>query len=185
MESTKNQFMVYAGISTAIYIVGELIDVGATYILSPDLALETNIMVRRYGFGWSYIVLSAFLSSIIMLLIQFWMWRRLFKCLPDSELAYKPFYRKILVGESTPSSGLHIKSYASGMIMAVAFIVAYAAIASKLITCGWNLMLLTASVEIYPLIVIMLVKNVFAAIFGILMFYVFPFLLHRRLNLHC
>jgi hypothetical protein len=117
--------------------------------------------------------------------VQFWMWRRLFKHLPDSQLAYKSFYRKLLFGESAHSSGLRIKSYASGAIMAAAFVVAYAAIASKLITCGWNLMLLTTSVEIHPLIVVVTVKNVFAGGFGLFMFYIFPFWLHRRRNSLC
>jgi hypothetical protein len=174
--------MVYAGISAIIYVMGELIDLATTYLLSPDLALETNVLVRWFDFGWTHIVLAAFLASIIMSLVQFWMWRRLSTQLPDDQMTYKSLYRRLIVGDSAGSSANRFKSYAPGALMGIAFVVAYAAIASKLLTCVWNLLLLTASVDTESFLIVIGVKNVLAAMFGLVMFYVIPFLLNRKRN---
>jgi hypothetical protein len=69
--------------------------------------------------------------------------------------------------------------------MGVAFVVTYAAIASKLITCVWNLLLLTASVDTDSFLIAVGVKNVLAAVFGLVVFYVIPFFLNRKRNSIC
>jgi hypothetical protein len=80
----------------------------------------------------------------------------------------------LIFGDSVESSTLHFKFYAPGALMGVAFVVAYAAIASKLITCVWNYLFLTASAATDSFLLAIGVKNFLAAVFGLLVFYVVP-----------
>jgi len=41
-----------AGKSAILYVLGNILDLITTFVLSPDLARETNVMIVRYGFGW-------------------------------------------------------------------------------------------------------------------------------------
>lgn len=173
MESPGNPFRAYAGISTAIYVVAELIDLATTYLLSPDLALESNLLVRWYGFGWNQLLLVTAFSSVIMLIVQAWMWRRLFTFLPAHPVSYRSLYRILLFGG--PGA-----TYAAGALMALAYMVAYALIASKLLTCAWNLTLLNDPASTQPFMRVVLAKNLLAAGFGLGMFYLYPFYLNRR-----
>ncbi len=180
MQATENKFMLYAKISTVIYVMGELLDMATTYTLSPDLAFETNLMVRRYGFGWTYMVVSAIVVSIIIWFVQSWIWRRLSASLPDDQMTYKSLYSELIFNQSVQSPGASFKDYAPGVLMGILFVVTYAVIASKLITVVWNFLLITDSAGTYPQIVVTIVKNILATSFGILMFYVFPYFLYRR-----
>lgn len=173
MERPGNPFKAYAGLSTAIYVVAELIDLATTYLLSPDLALESNLLVRWYGFGWNQLLLVTAFSSVIMLIVQAWMWRRLFTFMPAYPVPYRSLYRDLLFGG--PGS-----SYAAGALMGLAYIVAYALIASKLLTCVWNLTLLNDPASTQLFLHVMLTKNLLAAGFGLGMFYLYPFFLNRR-----
>ncbi|MEJ2401323.1 MAG: hypothetical protein P8Y52_08010 [Xanthomonadales bacterium] len=170
----------YAGISSAVYFLAQLIDLGTTYLLSPDLRFESNVMIAKFGFGWSYLLISALLFSLVMVLIQIWMWRRLNRHLPDEQMAYTALYRRLLLGGSDGSSSQHETAQARGATMGVAFVAAYAAIASKAITCAWNVMLIAGSAPTHPPLIVTATKSFLAAGFGLFMFFVVPFWLHRR-----
>ena len=66
--------------------------------------------------------------------------------------------------------------------MGVAFIVTYAAIASKYLTIAWNLSIAVTLVDYHPPILVRAIKSAVAATFGMVMFFVFPFCLSRSNN---
>ena len=181
METASNPFKGYAEKSTAIYIAGELIDLATTYILSPDLALETNALVRWLGFGWTQLVMLSIVASMVMLLTQRWIWRRLFTQMPDHPVPYMFLYHALIFGNSAKPPSLRPRSYSAGTLMGVAFVVAYALIASKLMTCAWNLTLLINPETTHSLLLMVLTKNTLAAGFGLAMFYIYPFFLNQAL----
>jgi hypothetical protein len=55
---THQKPLVFAAVSTLIYGAAQLIDLATTYLLSPDLALETNHLVQRFGHGWPGLILG-------------------------------------------------------------------------------------------------------------------------------
>ncbi len=182
METASNPFKGYAEKSTAIYIAGELIDLATTYALSPDLARETNALVRWLDFGWTQLVLLSIVASMVMLLTQRWMWQRLFTHLPRRPVPYRFLYHALIFGDSVKPSGLRFVSYGAGALTGVAFVVAYALIASKLMTCAWNITLLIDPENSVSLLLVVLSKNLLAAGFGLAMFYIYPFFLNQALS---
>ena len=182
MEPVSNPIRAHAETSTALYIAGELIDLATTYLLSPDLARETNALVRWLGFGWTQLVLLSIVASMAMLLTQRWMWRRLFTRLPEHPVPYRFLYHALIFGNSAKPSGLRSGSCAAGALMGVAFVVAYALIASKLMTCAWNITLLTDPENPISLLFVVLSKNLLGAGFGLAMFYIYPYFLNQALS---
>ena len=166
--------------STLVYVLGHAVDLLTTYLGTPDLAREANLVIARFGYGWSYILMSALVTSLLMWALQSWLWRRILLAFPDSPLAYKPFYRRMLFGAHTQSRR-DIKSYAAGALVGIACILAYSVITSKLLTCVWNLSLLTSDARGHFIVEFILLKNVIAAAVGLGMFFITPYRLHRSM----
>jgi hypothetical protein len=114
-----------------------------------------------------------------MFLTLCWAWDRLFRRLPDGPTNYKSLYHELLRDHPEPPANTQWKSDVIGVSMGVVFVVAYAALASKLITVGWNISLLWFAVEYPSPLVFRLIKGVVAAAFGLLMFFVVPYWIMR------
>ena len=121
----------------------------------------------------------AALFTLLMFLAQIWAWQRLFRRLPDTPTTYRSLYRKLLREHPEPPSDTQWKSDVIGISMGVVFVVAYAAIASKLMTVAWNISLMWFAVEYPSPLVFRLIKGAVAAAFGLLMFFVVPFWIMR------
>ena len=170
---------VFATVSTLIYGAAQLLDLATTYLLSPDLARETNLLVQRFDLGWPEMILGAALLTLLMFLAQNWAWRRLFKRLPDTPTTYKSLYGKLLREHPEAPANTQAKADVIGISMGVVLIVAYAAIASKLMTVAWNISLLWVAVEFPSPLVFRLIRGLVAAAFGLVMFFVVPFWIGR------
>ena len=180
MSPNQQQPVVFAAVSTLIYGAAQLIDLATTYLLSPGLARETNILVQRFGFGWPGLILGAALLTVLMFLAQNWAWGRLFRRLPDTPTTYRSLYGQLLREDPETLANKQAKSNVIGISMGVVFVVTYAAIASKLMTIAWNISLLWFTVEYPSPLVFRLLKGVVAAAFGLLMFFSVPFWINRR-----
>ena len=165
--------------STLLYVLGHVLDLMTTYLLSPELAREANPLVARYGLGWGFILASAAATSLLMLGVQWWAWQTLVGRFPGRTVAYRPFYRAILYGRAQgrgPRRGRTIR----GALLGVLIITAYALITAKLLTGAWNLLLLGAGAPGIGIALVTLVKNGIAAAVGLLMFFLYPYRLYRR-----
>ncbi|MDT8321911.1 MAG: hypothetical protein RQ826_15440 [Xanthomonadales bacterium] len=180
MSPNRQKPVVFATVSTLIYGAAQLVDLASTYLLSPGLAREANILVQRFGLGWPGLILMAALFTALMFLAQNWAWGRLFRRLPDTPTAYKSLYGKLLREDPEAPAGTQAKSDVIGLSMGVVLIVAYAAIASKLMAVAWNISLLWFAAEYPSPWVFRLIKGAVAAAFGLVMFFVVPYWLHRR-----
>lgn len=130
--------------------------------------------------GWPGLILGAAVFTLLMFFAQNWMWGRLFRRLPDSPTGYRSLYSRLLREHSEASSNTPAHSDAIGIAMGVVFVVAYAALASKLITVAWNTSLIFFAVEYQSPIVFRLMKAAVAAAFGLAVFFVVPYWLNRR-----
>lgn len=160
-------------ISSLVYIISHLIDITTTYILSPDLRREANIMISQFDFGWNYIFVSAALTSLVMVIGQLWAWKTLVKRFPDRKLGYAGFYHQIMQ-EARP--------HFMGSIVSLVIIILYSIIAAKILTVLWHLSLLTDPIYIEPFHQFLLIKNLLASLFGLYVFFIHVYLLHRK---HC
>lgn len=165
--------------STLMYVLGHLLDLLTTYLITPDLSREANPMVSRYDLGWTYILVSAGVTSVIMLAAQFWLWRRLLQRFPTGQTGYRGFYHRLLYG-SEPGRAADTSSLMKGALMGVIGITAYAVITAKLLTALWNLLILIFGLHIDAFVATILLKNGVAATVGLFMFFGFPYLLYRR-----
>lgn len=162
-------------------MLGHLLDLVTTYVLSPDLERESNVMVDRFGFGWGYILTMAAVSSLVMLAVLSWMWPRLLARFPDAECSYGRFYRRVLYGAGPGQAGDR-KRFTTGALIGVICIAAYAAIATKLLTGVWNLCVLAFGVTTNYFFLLVAAKVVLAAGTGLVMFFWYPYRLHRGLR---
>ena len=162
-----------------LYVLGHVLDLITTYVVSPGLERETNVMVDVYGFGWSDILAMAVVTSVGTLAALRWMWPRLFDRFPATERSYGRFYRSLLYGTGSkpPRDGTE---FATGALIGVICIAAYAAIATKLFTGIWNLSVLAFGVTTDHFLLLLVTKVCVAALVGLAMFFLYPYWLHRR-----
>jgi hypothetical protein len=177
MTVTAHRIAVF---STGVYALGQAADLATTYWLSPVLDQESNLIVERFGWGWPGMLTFALVATVVMFLVQGWMWRRLLRLLPCRQMGYQSLYRRLLLGDSQPQEGYAFTSYLPGVLMGIAFVVAYAAIVSKLLAAGWNLALGAQWVEYAHPRFVLTVKNSLAASVGILSFFALPPVLNSR-----
>jgi len=124
----------------------------------------------------------ALIATVIMLLAQGWIWKRLMRFLPRQRLGYQQLYRVLILGGSTSDNTYGFSRYAAGAVMGIAFVVAYSAIASKLLAAGWNLSLLAGWVDYAHPMDVRLAKNVAATAVGLLAFFALPYWLNQRFS---
>jgi hypothetical protein len=59
-----------------LVIVGRLYDVTTTYLYTPDLTNETNVLVKLFGAGWtSFAIIQTTLVAIIIYLLYFYLFK--------------------------------------------------------------------------------------------------------------
>jgi len=164
--------------ASLLYFIFQLLDIATTWLTSPELQWESNIIVSRFGFGWGFIFLSAGISCLIMLMAQRWLWNNLQQQLPSRPLGYCAFYHRILFKPEQLPSGHHALDY-RGIFMAVLLIVLYSLIAAKLFAVVWNGLLLTPLFNVESFALYILLKNLLAGGFGLYMFFVRLYFLPR------
>lgn len=167
--------------STILYVLGHVLDLITTYVMSPELERETNMMVARFGFGWAYVLAMAAVTSIAMFFLLRWVWDRLLQRFPDTPLGYRQFYRGIMYG-ADHSHRVEKHRFATGALVGILSIAAYSAIATKLLTGVWNLSVLAFGVSIDDFLALIVLKIFLSACVGLAMFFVYPYWLHRRVH---
>lgn len=167
--------------SAEIYVLGHVIDLATTYRLTPDLSQEVNVISSHYGLGWAHILLAAVLSTVAVVVALSWMWRHVVDRFPRSRMGYMQFYSWILFGTT---SGKHAdyQTVWVGAFLGLACIVSYVLVASKLLTCGWNLSFLASYPPFISTMSFLILKYVLASSVGLSMFFVFPYWLHRSIH---
>lgn len=167
--------------STILYVLGQVLDLITTYVISPELERETNMMVARFGFGWAYVLGMAAVTSIVMFFLLRWVWDRLFQRFPDTPLGYRQFYRGIMYGADR-SRRIDKRRFATGALVGILSIAAYSAIATKLLTGAWNLSVLAFGVSTDDFLPLILLKIFLSTCVGLGMFFVYPYWLQRRIH---
>ena len=166
-------------ISSLVYLVLQVLDVYVTYLITPDLHREANIMVARFDLGWRYIILSATIACLIMFIGQFWAWNKLVSRFPSGKQGYQVFYHHLLYDQRA-SSGSHTKHDLKGVLASITLIILNSLIAAKLLVVIWNLLILLFAIRVSDFTQVVLMKNVIAGFFGLFMFFVYPYLLHKQ-----
>jgi len=164
--------------ASLLYFIFQLLDIATTWLISPELQRESNILVSRFGFGWGFIFLSAGISCLIMPVAQLWLWNNLRQRMPGRRLGYSAFYRSILFKPEQLPSGHHALDI-KGTSMAVLLIVLYSLIAAKLFAVIWNGLLLTLLFHVESFALYILLKNLLAGGFGLYMFFIRLYFLQR------
>ncbi len=59
-------------ISDCFYIFTTFSDLIITYIVSPDLSMESNFLVKNLGLGWSALIVAAVVSIAIVVLFSYY-----------------------------------------------------------------------------------------------------------------
>lgn len=165
--------------STVLYVVGHVLDLVTTFILSPHLNRETNVMVYRFGFGWGYLLVAAAASSVLVLAALWWMWPRVVERFPHTPTSYLDFYRRVLYRDA-PGRKPGRRALPTGFLIGIVCTAVYAAIAAKLLTDFWNLYLVAFGGPVSNFLVLPVLTAGLSALVGLCMFFVYPFLLHRR-----
>lgn len=175
----RKQARALAHKSAVLYILGHVLDLVTTFILSPDLERETNFMVDQLGFGWGYVLGAAAVSSVVVLVALRWMWPVMVQRFPAAPASYPDFYRGILYGD-TPRRTLGRRFASTGFLIGIVCIAVYSAITTKLLTGFWNLLVLSIGIGGSQFLPLLPIKVGAAALVGLAMFFVYPYLLHRR-----
>lgn len=88
-------------ILSLLVIIGRLYDVTTTYYYTPDLASETNILVKLFGAGWTNIII---IQTVLVVLIIYLLYFYLFQFKPvmptEKNLTIKQFSSYIYFGDS-------------------------------------------------------------------------------------
>ncbi len=169
-----------AGKSTLLYVLGHMLDLITTYWLTPNLTRELNPVIAAYGLGWDYILVSALVTSLVMLAAQLWLWHRIFQRFPDTAVGYGRLYNRILGGTDASHTG-RWTTFATGLLIGVVAVTCYALIAAKLFTGAWNLTILAMNPTVDSFVLIMFLKNALAGCIGFAVFCLYPYVLHRRI----
>ena len=166
-----------ARVSGLSYLILQILDIYTTYRITPDLHREMNIFVVRFDLGWEFIILSALVATLIMFAAQFWVWKTLVSKFPVETERYGQFYRHLFYTHVSNSKNLQhdMKSIIAGILM----ILLYGLIAAKFLVVIWNASLLFFVLAVEDFKLLMLIKNLLAGLFGLFMFFVYLFRLHR------
>lgn len=75
-----------------LVIVGRLYDATTTYLYTPDLTNETNVLVKLFGAGWtSFAIIQTILIVIIIYLLYFYLFKFKPVTPPEKNLNIKQF----------------------------------------------------------------------------------------------
>ena len=167
--------------SVEIFVLGHVIDLATTYRLTPNLSQEVNVISSHHGLGWTYILLAAVLSTVALQIASSWMWRHVVNRFPRNRRGYMQFYSCILFGTLT---GRHndYQVVLVGALLGLSCILSYVLIASKLLSCGWNLLFLANFTPLISTMSFLVLKYVLAMSAGLSMFFIFPYWLHRSIH---
>ncbi len=93
-NKNKRHIKINFAILALLVIVGRLYDATTTYLYTPDLANETNVLVKLFGAGWtSFVIIQVTLVVIMIYLLYFYL------------LKFKP--------DTPPEKNLNIKQFVS------------------------------------------------------------------------
>lgn len=93
-NKNKRHIKINFAILALLVIVGRLYDATTTYLYTPDLTNETNVLVKLFGVGWtSFAIIQITLVAIIIYLLYFYLFM------------FKP--------DTPPEKNLNIKQFAS------------------------------------------------------------------------
>ena len=93
-NKNKRHIKINFAILSLLIIVGRLYDATTTYLYTPDLTNETNVLVKLFGAGWtSFVIIQITLVVIMIYLLYFYL------------LKFKP--------DTPPEKNLNIKQFVS------------------------------------------------------------------------
>ena len=93
-NNNKRHIKINFAILALLVIVGRLYDATTTYLYTPDLTNETNVLVKLFGAGWtSFVIIQITLVVIMIYLLYFYL------------LKFKP--------DTPPEKNLNIKQFVS------------------------------------------------------------------------
>ena len=93
-NKNKRHIKINIAILSLLIIVGRLYDATTTYLYTPDLTNETNVLVKLFGAGWtSFVIIQITLVVIMIYLLYFYL------------LKFKP--------DTPPEKNLNIKQFVS------------------------------------------------------------------------
>jgi hypothetical protein len=164
--------------SGILYALLQVLDIAITYRITPDLHHEANILVARFDLGWGFIISSATVLSLFMIVAQFWVWHTLRARFPDRIEGYNSFYRHIFYLEN--STHEHREHDLKGILAGLLLILLYSLITAKLLVVVWNFSLVLFTVSVDDFTHAILVKNLLSGLVGLYMFFVYLFWLSKR-----
>lgn len=93
MKNSKQTYKTRKFIILALLvIVGRLFDATTTYLYTPDLTNETNVLVKLFGAGWaSFAIIQTTLIVIIIYLLYFYLFKFKPVTPPEKNLNIKQF----------------------------------------------------------------------------------------------
>ena len=165
--------------SSVIYLLLQVFDVYLTYLLTPDLRLEANILVSRFNLGWTFVIMSAIATSVAMFAGQFWVWKNLLDRFPDGNQGYRDFYHHILYDRKSSKNNRE-KPDIKGIILSILLILVYGLLAAKFMVVIWNALFFIFAIRVEAFVQAMLTKNMLASLFGLFMYFVYLYQLYKQ-----
>ncbi|HXG25014.1 MAG TPA: hypothetical protein VNJ09_10695 [Chthonomonadales bacterium] len=80
-------------------VVANILDLLSTYIVSPDLTHEWNILHREFGLGWSGLIAAKIVWGMLAVAGYAYYLRNRIVCYPSPGIGCKYFYRYLVIGE--------------------------------------------------------------------------------------
>jgi hypothetical protein len=80
-------------------IVANVLDLLSTYVASPDLTQEWNILHREFGLGWSGLITAKVIGGLAAVVGYAYYLQNRTLCYPPLGMSCLPFYRHIVANE--------------------------------------------------------------------------------------
>ncbi len=101
-NNNKRHIKINFAILALLVIVGRLYDATTTYLYTPDLTNETNVLVKLFGVGWtSFAIIQITLVAIIIYLLYFYLFKFKPDTPPEKNLNIKQFASYLFFNDST------------------------------------------------------------------------------------
>jgi len=84
---------------TALVVAANVFDLISTYIVSPDLANEWNILQRSFGLGWAGIIIAKTFGTILAVAGYGYYLKYRDECYPSSGASREEFFRHFSFGK--------------------------------------------------------------------------------------
>lgn len=85
-------------------IIANILDLLSTYLVSPDLTHEWNILHREFGLGWSGLVAAKTVWGLLAVAGYTYYLRNRPICYPPPGIGRRLFYRHLILGVSSNTS---------------------------------------------------------------------------------